>query len=1038
MNILAILLTAILGIAALPGLAQPYTADQTKSILTQKDGLPCDPQHGADNSYYSAGCCGSPGNRECAYVLHFGKGPWGDSAGCTDPGTNVLTSDFYNGTIPCNFPYVLPEVPSSIIQLPNKPPIRDFQFFVTSDLHFYRIWYDINDQIAHPARLNLMNRQATVQGHPFSAVIVPGDLTTGPNAPSLSAYRSLWESGNLPGSSIELPVYFGLGNHDTSARPGGFGAPSADAQRIWEYLDTRMSLEHIDTSKDGCLPGVDSGCQGYGSFAGSHNYSWDWQGVHMMMLNTWAGDTDRAYTPPFAMNGMAWLARDLDYYVGNSGRPVILFQHYTLADANPGTDNKDHAWSPQNRSDFIAAIKKYNVVGLFDGHTHGLASNSESFSINQPAISVHSPGSSGGTPGTTLDEFVDGSGGDCHHFGDAKDICSNAVSNFLTVHVSDKYLDVTANSWVGDIPTFTDSSIGFRGRSGLTRDGFCRKRMSSTYIDVTDRVSLNLQPFGKKITVTNTGGSNISGALAVQIYDDTLNNWDFVDSCDAKTGNGNAYLLLSENGLRANSSLTAVYDSPSFLAINNFKVFQLSDSLASTDHAPVVGVSAVQLQVSSLSGAAVPFTYAVDPYTTGDLTQWLSVTADTSTTPATFTLTANKLPSYTHLTASLTITPSDVSIAPLTIPVILAPASFSTSSNVTNGQFLFDGATTGIPYSNVVTPNSVHKIDVTTPQYPFAGIQYNFDKWTNGGPSLQSVTVPFGGLALKANFNISYQLKPTNVPANGGSVVFTPPAGPVWYPAGDIHVKAIPNKNYYFTGFTGGLSATAPNATLNLRSPLSFNANFAANPAVTVTTNISGAEGSTVSLNGTAGTPPATGQFAPGSSVSISAPATFLSSTNPGIRYAFQQWSDGNTASQRSIAVGTTALNFSAQYSSANSTSVPQLYAAVAGQGTDAVIPGTPPQAVRLLPLLLKNVGPGTATAAQIDSVTGVQIVSGTGTVSAVLPAPIVVGNLGVNSQASIGVNFVWPASAIRVRMTVNFSANGGAYKGSTILNMFR
>src|ERR1051326_6231464 len=84
-----------------------------------------------------------------------------------------------------------------------------------------------------------------------------------------------------------------------------------------------MAGQHIDTSITGCLPGIDFGCIGWGSGAGSHNYSWGWQGVHMVMLNTWAGDTDRAYSPPLGMNGLAWLARDLAYYVGNSGRPVV-------------------------------------------------------------------------------------------------------------------------------------------------------------------------------------------------------------------------------------------------------------------------------------------------------------------------------------------------------------------------------------------------------------------------------------------------------------------------------------------------------------------------------------------------------------------------------------------------------------------------------------------------------------------------------------------------------------------------------------------
>jgi hypothetical protein len=37
-----------------------------------------------------------------------------------------------------------------------------------------------------------------------------------------------------------------------------------------------------------------------------------------------------------------------------------------------------------------------------------------------------------------------------------------------------------------------------------------------------------------------------------------------------------------------------------------------------------------------------------------------------------------------------------------------------------------------------------------------------------------------------------------------------------------------------------------------------------------------------------------------------------------------------------------------------------------------------------------------------------------------------------------VSVPFNWPTTVARIRMTVNFSANGGAYTGSTVLNVFR
>ena len=147
--------------------------------------------------------------------------PLGRLAGCTDPTSNILHWNSYDSKLICNLSDPFIGLPALLT--PSKPAVRDFQFFVTSDLHFYRIWYNIDDQIGHPARINAMAAAAAATGHPYAAVIVPGDLTTGADAARLGAYRSLWEPGILPGSSINLPVYVGLGNHDISAKGGGFG-----------------------------------------------------------------------------------------------------------------------------------------------------------------------------------------------------------------------------------------------------------------------------------------------------------------------------------------------------------------------------------------------------------------------------------------------------------------------------------------------------------------------------------------------------------------------------------------------------------------------------------------------------------------------------------------------------------------------------------------------------------------------------------------------------------------------------------------------
>jgi hypothetical protein len=1085
-----LLIVALLGNGTIALMAQPYSSQNAQDLLTYSDGGPCNPQHGADNSFYNTGCCGSGGNRECSGVIHFGKGPWGDSPGCVDPGSNILRWNSYYSNLVCQLPGAQPEATDL---LPTDHPLgspRDFQFIVTSDLHYYRLWYNVADQVNHVQRINDEQILGAASGHPYTAVIVPGDITTSGDEQRLAAYRLMWEKGTLQGASIGLPVYFGLGNHDISAQGGGFGTDSTAGQQTWDYLDARMSGLNMDTSPNGCLPFVDPGCVGLGSLAGSHNYSWDWEGVHMVMLNTWAGDTDRAYTPPDGMNGMAWLARDLQYYVGTSGKPVIMFQHYRLADAG------GQEWSDSNLAAFQQLIARYNVVGLFSGHSHDLSFSSLDGYVNQPA-----QGNVTG-PGTRLDNFVDGAGGDCYHHGDGQYLCAHAIANYLTVHVTDKYMDVTAKSWQDSTPTWVDPTIGFRYNAvGNQLSGTCRKRMAPSWVDRTSAFSVSVNNTTNQITVTNQSGVEVSGSVALQVADSSgagLLNWDFMDSCDRTSGK--PYLAVTETGMPSGASAKISFVSNAPLSSGVIKVFQLNDQLLTDNSNPVIRNLTATVDISALSGDPVPFNYSVDPYIGGDQTQWLHVFTAGLSTPATFHLVADNLPSYAHTFASFTVTPDDPSIAPLTTLVTLAPTAFNVTSNVPNTKMNLYAATVSLPYSIVVYPGNAENLNVPTPQYPSAGIRYAFGSWSDGGAQQHYVTVPLSGLSLGLNFNVGYMVTPAIVPANGGSVSPRPDSGG-YLPAGNTHFKAVPNPNYYFVGYSGGLSGASADTDIDLEYPLAYTATFAADPSVTVTSNISAAQGSKVTLSGVTLSAPMTRQYAPGAAFSIIAPASFTSSTNPGIQYIFQQWSDGVTAAARTLSIDTVNLAFTAQYktqylitaaaSPADAGSVtgggwydsgavvtvraspaagfqfsaisgdlmgstnpltftasnperlvanfaptgtPQIYASEAGTPSDVFsVTGV----THTVPFSLTDAGSAGAIGARIDSITNIQVVSGSGTVTPLMTGPASVGDLVAGSSANTAVAFNWPATATRVRLTVNFSANGGAYKSSTILNLF-
>jgi phospholipase C len=85
---------------------------------------------------------------------------------------------------------------------------------------------------------------------------------------------------------------------------------------------------------------------------------------------------------------------------------------------------------------------------------------------------------------------------------------------------------------------------------------------------------------------------------------------------------------------------------------------------------------------------------------------------------------------------------------------------------------------------------------------------------------------------------------------------------------------------------------------------------------------------------------------------------------------------------------------------------------------------------------LTDNMGAGPANDAQITSITSIQTVGGSGTVSVVSAVPVNVGTLTSGQTSSADVTFSWPTSATEVQFTVNFSANKGAYTGSSNLNV--
>ncbi len=182
-------------------------------------------------------------------------------------------------------------------------------------------------------------------------VLVLGDLIDdgdrkGESADQWRHFEKQFGSDGTDGL-LKYPVYEGWGNHD---------GPPIGKEKFGFSTQAQLKARNAERKKAGRIGTVAEN--------GLH-YSWDWNKVHFVHTNLYPADKQHAkvrYSLPWhdPQGALAFVKYDLKAAVGDSGRPVVIMSHC-------GVDTD--WWHPEDWADFYKAVKPYNVIAYFYGHS---------------------------------------------------------------------------------------------------------------------------------------------------------------------------------------------------------------------------------------------------------------------------------------------------------------------------------------------------------------------------------------------------------------------------------------------------------------------------------------------------------------------------------------------------------------------------------------------------------------------------------------------------------------------------------------------
>lgn len=527
------------------------------------------------------------------------------------------------------------------------------------------------------------------------------------------------------------------------------------------------------------------------------------------------------------------------------------------------------------------------------------------------------------------------------------------------------------------------------------------------------------------------------------------------------------------------------------ITANVTTAFRISPSpiILLTSSSSVSGVA----RVAPVSGSNIPFAVTSDR-------SWL-VPDQGGLAPGGFDYIANpsRLPPGKY-TANLTVTSTLAASVVIPVTFYVVPPS-TVTTNPPGLAIDVDDKQYTSPRIFSWTPGSQHNISTQPSPVVPKSAEYAFQAWSDGGGIAHLVVAPTKSTDVStwtASFNTTgYYLNAMAAPLNTGTVALNPPSPNGFYaPGTSVLVTAQPLANFAFGGFFGDLNGTANPQSIAMSSPHLVSALFESGVTVSFASSPAGVS---INVDGSSYTTPF--QIALSQLASHSVTAETVAPGGTGTQYTFQAWSDGVASPGRSFQLpllgpppsltayyntqfllttsstpanggqvsgggwynsgqsasvqatanpGFTFSNFSGAVTAASNpvsvvvSAAEQITANFTGAPLPPELVITPLSPIApflgpvALPLTISNVTDGTATLAEIVSVTGIKVTQGSGSVSLFLSPPILLGAIGPNGSVNNRLLFNWPSTATRIQFTVTSTPDGGVTTASQTLNVFR